>query len=206
MASTGSNERTLIRKFGNYALTSGWLRSASEKSPVDESGLPLPWYTYPAIRFLQERVQSGMNVFEFGSGNSTLWWADRVKSVTSVEHDQNWSEIVKNRIPENVLYKRLDLVEGGEYSQFAKSSGRGPFDIVAIDGRDRVNCALNCMSELKDDGVIIFDNADRRRYRHAHSVLQNNKFRRLKFIGIGALTVNEWDTSIFYRPDNCLGI
>lgn len=203
---TAQGNRSLIKKFGSYAVESGWTRSEAERGPVDKDGNPLPWYTYPAIRFLEERVKEDMNVFEFGSGNSTLWWAARVKRVTSVEHDPDWSDLVRNRMPPSVSYHTTELEPGGRYSQFSTLCGNGPFDVIVIDGRDRVNCAIDGMKNLKEDGVIIFDNADRRRYRHAHGVLMNNEFRRIKFIGIGALSVKEWDTSIFYRSKNCLRI
>lgn len=203
---TTADPKKSIRKFGTYALESGWLRSELEKAPVDKEGSPLPWLCYPAIRFLSERVNSEMNVFEFGSGNSTLWWAERVKAVTSVEHDLQWSAIFRERIPQNVSYNTVELEPGGDYSRFATLSRRGPFDVVVVDGRDRVNCALNSLSELKDDGVIIFDNSERSRYRPAHEALTRNGFKRLKLIGIGPLAVTESDTSIFYRPNNCLDL
>jgi len=46
--------------------------------------------TYPAIRFLERRLSNSLEVFEFGSGNSTLWWAERVSRIDSCEHDAQW--------------------------------------------------------------------------------------------------------------------
>jgi hypothetical protein len=50
-------------------------------------GEPIPWFSHPLIDFLKDRLSKDMTVFEYGCGNSTLWWADRVRSVTGVKND-----------------------------------------------------------------------------------------------------------------------
>lgn len=58
----------------------------------------LPWVTDGAIDFLDtfisERRKMGFTtkVFEFGSGNSTLYFLSKGCFVTSVEHDANWAK------------------------------------------------------------------------------------------------------------------
>lgn len=37
-----------------------------------------------------------MKIFEYGSGNSTLWWSEKVDSIISVEHDKQCFEKVSN--------------------------------------------------------------------------------------------------------------
>ena len=41
------------------------------------------------------------NVFEYGCGNSTLWWAKNVKFIKSVEHNKDYYKHVVNRLPDN---------------------------------------------------------------------------------------------------------
>lgn len=199
-------DRAAMKKLSEYADASGWTLSFQTGKPLDGNGKPIPWYTYSAIEFLAERIKPTMNVLEFGSGNSTLWWSARVQDVTSVEHDLEWGEYVRKLLPCNVIYSVIELEINGNYANHAEKSGRGPFDIIVVDGRDRVNCALNSVDFLRSDGIIVFDNAERNRYRFAHANLQRRGFKRLKFVGLGALGVRAWDTSIFYRTDNCLGI
>lgn len=62
----------------------------------------LPWYSYPMIAFLSDRVRPQMRVFEYGSGYSTLWWSERVAQVTSCKHDQDWYDLLRARAPANV--------------------------------------------------------------------------------------------------------
>ena len=183
----------------------GWLRSVKEGLPVDRAGNCIPWFTYPAISFLKTRVKSEMVVFEYGSGNSTLWFSNHVLNVTSCEHNIQWHNSFKRRIPSNVDYFYQELIYGGEYSRIIMKYEK-KFDIIVIDGRDRVNCVKNSLGALKDTGVIIWDNTDREKYIKGCLYLTQNGFRRLDFVGIGPVNDYEWSTSIFYMDNNCLGI
>ncbi|MFH0879142.1 MAG: hypothetical protein V2A34_05480, partial [Lentisphaerota bacterium] len=71
-------------------LSAGWDRSFREMSSVDAGGKPIPWITYSALQFLESRIRKDFRVFEYGCGNSTLWWANRVQQVTSCESDEQW--------------------------------------------------------------------------------------------------------------------
>jgi len=76
----------------------GWSRSKREQVPVDSDGEPLPWWTYPAIEFVEQAVRAEDRVFEYGAGNSTMWWASRVTQVIAVDHDQKWVEGVQSKL------------------------------------------------------------------------------------------------------------
>jgi hypothetical protein len=173
------------------------------RRPVDRDGAPLPWYTYAAINFLGRRVPSDAVVFEFGSGHSTLWWSARVASVTAVEHDGRWYQEMSPRLPRNVTYRQVDLDADGDY---AAAAAGGAYDIVIVDGRDRVNCCRRSLSSLTDRGIVIWDNSDRSRYQEGFDILAANGFRRLDFIGNGPINALPWETAIFYRPGNLLGL
>lgn len=188
-----------------YLTQIGWLASFSTSLPVDQQGNPLPWYTYGAIAFLQDRIRPEMAVFEFGSGNSTLWWSQRVAQVVSREHDAAWYQRVKALVPANVDYQHIACLPDGDYArEVLKHVGR--FDLIVIDGPDRVNCARHALQALKAHGAIIWDNSDREEYAAGYSLLTQAGFRRLDFSGMGPINPQGWCTSIFYRPDNCLGI
>src|SRR4030095_1446538 len=63
----------------------------SRKPPVE---LELPWFSYGAIEFLENYLQNETRVFEFGSGGSTLFFAQRAQSVVAVEDNAHWCELV----------------------------------------------------------------------------------------------------------------
>lgn len=185
----------------------GWFRSFKEKKPVDKNGNPIPWMTYPFIDFIKPKLKNSFEVFEYGCGNSTLFFADRVNSVMSVEHDKGWFRSMLKIIPDNVelLYQSLEY--GGEYCQ-ACINQKIQFDIVIIDGRDRVNCTKYLLSSraLKEDGIIVFDNSDRIDYNDAYSLLSGKKYKRIDFDGMGPINSYKWRTSLFYRNNNILGL
>lgn len=180
--------------------TTGWLRSRKEMRSVNADGGPIPWITYPAIRFLEQRVQKPFKVFEFGSGFSTLWWAKRVSSVTSVEHDKAWLDRVALGLPANAS---ISFAEGEIYVQSAQG---GHYDIIVIDGIRRPDCGRNSLSALRPGGVVLWDNTDEVTDQSGHLFMEEAGFKRLDFFGFGPLMVRESCTTIFYRPDNCLDI
>ncbi|MFN3536467.1 MAG: hypothetical protein ACK4Y4_03375, partial [Brevundimonas sp.] len=188
-----------------YLASTGWISSVKLRRPVDAKKNPLPWYTYPSIYFLDTQDLSKLKVFEYGSGSSTLWWSERALSVTAVEHHQGWYDEISLRIPKSTKYIFQEMEYGGDYGRMAEMQNT-KFDIIVIDGRDRVNCAKSSLNALSDNGIIVWDNAERERYSDGYNLLLAEGFKRLDFYGHGPINTNSWLTSIFYRADNCLGI
>jgi hypothetical protein len=183
----------------------GWHRSLVEGVPVDAQGGPLPWINYPAIDFLARRVRPEMSVFEYGCGHSTLWWAARVREVIACDHDRDWIERIRPRAPANVTLRHEALEYDGAYSRVvAEYPGR--FDIVVIDGRDRVNCARHALTGLKPEGVIVWDNTDRAEYAPGLDALAAAGFRRVEFLGMAPSLNDKLETSVLYRTGNCFGL
>jgi len=194
--------RSLSR--ASHLHSSGWFESFKEGMAIDGLGSPIPWITYGAIRFLAERVNPMMSLFEYGSGNSTLWWSSRVGRITSCEHDAAWYLLMKDRLPAKVRYVQAEL-STGQYARQIESED-AQFDIVVIDGRDRVQCAKSSSGALALGGVIVWDNTDRPEYREGYEFLRDLGFRRVDFWGMGPINTYESSTSIFYRSENCLGL
>lgn len=183
----------------------GWIRSLAEGVPVDAAGRPLPWINFPAIDFLSRHVGPGMSVFEYGCGHSTLWWAARVREVIACDDDDRWIERIRPRAPANVTLRHVPLTAGGEYCRVvAEYPGR--FDIVVIDGRDRVNCARHAPAGLTPVGVIVWDNTEREEYRPGIEALGAAGFRRIEFLGMPPGLNEKLETSVFYRTGNVFGL
>ncbi|MBC8756380.1 FkbM family methyltransferase [Kordia sp. YSTF-M3] len=188
-----------------YLIPKGWFLSRFLLSPVDEKNVPLPWFTYASIHFITQKLNTSFTVFEFGSGNSTLWFASKVKSVFSVEHDADFYAHKRNELKsfENIQCELIPLGEG--YSDKILDFDNA-FDIIVIDGRERVNCAKNSIKALKKDGIIIWDNSDRDEYAEGYDHFVKNGFKKIDFKGLGPINHSEWQTSIFYRTANCFDI
>lgn len=190
----------------NHLTKSGWKKSAVGRLPVDRNGQVLPWLTYSIIYFLEGRLQKSFSVFEFGSGNSTLWFSRFVKQVISIEHDHNWYQKMGSFYEQiaNIEYSFKQLESGTYQNEILKY--HKAFDIIVIDGRERVACSLNSLNALKDNGVVIWDNSDREEYSKGYNFFLENGFKRLDFYGMGPISAHSWCTSVFYRTNNCLNI
>jgi hypothetical protein len=97
--------RQVLRSVQLLMFDLGHLRSIRTGVPADRHGRPIPWFTYPAIAYLEQLDLSDADVFEYGSGNSTRFWQERARTVTSVEDDPSWhARIARTLDPARVSY------------------------------------------------------------------------------------------------------
>jgi len=189
----------------SYLQVVGFSNSLKQKKPCDKDGNPVPWMNYNVISFLEGRLNKNLSLFEYGSGYSTIFYSNLVSNVVSVEYDEKWLNKIQKMLPANanLVYKSLDY--DGEYCQSILST-KSSFDVVVVDGRDRVRCAKNAVNALSDRGVIIFDDSQRDIYEEGLEFLVEKGFRRLDFEGLKPNNYGFDRTSIFYKDNNCLNI
>ena len=133
--------------------------------------LDVPWWNRKAAlevdRFLAAR--EAPRVFEFGSGSSTVWLARRAAEVVSAEPHADWADALRAKLDTfgniQLLVRRLAPGGGPFAGSIAEADGR--FDLIVIDGRERAACLRASLPYLKPDGMILFDDSFRRRYRPA---------------------------------------
>ena len=195
----------LIRNRESYLYLSGWMDSLEQGKPMDHQGNLIPWLNFGIVNFLNDRLHKDLNMFEYGSGFSTRFYADRIKHVTSVEHDKAWFDHVKEDMPDNValLYQSYD--DSGDYSKKIQTTGQ-QFDIVMVDGRDRVNCIKQSIASLTERGTLFLDDSQREKYQDGIDFMLQHGFRVLHFEGMKPKGTGMNRTSVFYRDGNCLGI
>jgi hypothetical protein len=77
-----------------------------------------------------------------------------------------------------------------------------------VDGIEELRpaCADAALGALSDDGVIVWDNSDRKEFFVAKPDLESHGFKQLAWQGLGPTAITGWETSILYRDNNCLGI
>lgn len=197
--------RTLVSFRDSCLHESGWIESARRGHPCNAAGEPRPWMTYGVTAFLEQRLDPEMSLFEYGSGFSTLFFATRVGSVTSIEYNPAWFDQISRQVPGNASVRFCASDEDGNYCRMVHADARN-YDIVLVDGRDRVNCVRQAVERLGSRGVLILDDSQRGRYRDAVIFMRERGFRELPFAGLRPLNHRLGSTTIFYRNDNCLGI
>jgi len=179
---------------GYVEETLGGHESFSRKLPFDRNISPLPWYTYPAIEYIRQFDFSGCRVFEYGSGNSSRFWAQRASTVTSVESHPDWYRSgIRELLPNQTLLLRT---EKQEYVNTIHD-GNNLFDIIVIDGVYRFNCATQAVGRIRTGGFIILDNSDW--FPGTARFLRDSGFTQVDFIGAGPVNSYAWCTSLFFR-------
>jgi len=162
----------------------------------------LPWITDGAVTFLDGFIgtfeKEKPKVFEFGIGNSSLYFLQRGCSVTGVDHDTEWAKKVRATSELFGLGKRLNI-SIAERPYYRSYTGNG-YDIISIDGRDRVKCleyVVNC--EWKSGSILLLDNTERvwsGRYSEYIGLLQDFEiihFEQPRIFGVSAQLANHLD-------------
>ncbi|MEX2591924.1 MAG: hypothetical protein WD426_04060 [Anditalea sp.] len=176
----------VIKYYGSYLR----YNLDNAKSPLSSG---LPWITFEAIDFLEDIVKPGMTVFEFGSGGSTRFFAERLAEVHSVEHHEYWYQKVANELRHHTP---IDLRwipgtdpagnpdqwcldesnDGFDYSRYAGSISKFEdtyFDLILVDGKARNACITASLPKLKAQGWLIVDNSNRKAYSKTLENLEN---------------------------------
>jgi hypothetical protein len=171
-------------------------RSVRWREPRDAAGREIPWFTYPAIEYLSQLDFSGKTVFEFGAGNSSLFWSRCAARVVSVEHDRTWCERLRGRLPAG---HELVLVEDpASYVQVLTQRAE-QFDVIVVDGIERRACCVAAVKHLRRGGLLILDNAD---WHHRCAAgLRGAGLLEVDFAGFGPVNGYTWTTSLFFHRD-----
>lgn len=146
-----------------------------------------PSFAKNDLLMFNKYLDKAKNYFEYGSGGSTYQASIKpnIKLIISVESDKEWHSIIKNNVKHsNFHYKFIDLkckpknwgypsdlCDKKIYKDYSnvisniRKETANLLDLILIDGRFRVACALKCHSIINDNCKIIFDDfLDRKQY------------------------------------------
>ena len=189
----------LFPSLSNYRILSfeyGHLKTVKNWSCVDKNNNPIPWYTYPAIEYINQLDFTEKEIFEFGSGNSTIFWALNAKKVISVEDNREWFDKIEKQLPKNAEY--LYINQKDDYINAIKQYS-SEFDGIIIDGSHRYECALNAVEKLRRGGMIILDNSDW--YEKTAAFLRDADLIEVDMTGFGPINGYTWTTSFFFHRE-----
>ena len=120
------------------------------------------------------RAQPGRaRVLEFGSGGSTKFLLNLGAQVVAVEHHKGWADAVMAAAHQEGLSGRLTLLlreqpYSGVVAEFEKDT---TFDILLVDGRDRMDCLCGALPFVRTGGLVLVDDSQRLRYWRAFQTL-----------------------------------
>lgn len=150
------NARTLAFAYGQF-------RTAARRRSLDRLGNEIPWYTYPAIEYIDNHRLQGLTVLEYGSGYSSLYYAGRGAEVTSVEDDGKWFNELSRREAKRAAPRFRCVLAESKRAYVERPEVTGA-DIVVIDGSYRSECCEYVASMIGagecNAAWIVIDNSD----------------------------------------------
>lgn len=142
------NHRTFIR--GRFTMEIGY-----------------PWLAYGAIIALEQIVEKSYSILEFGSGGSTVFFANRAKDVRSIETSPIWYDKVKAVMDEKHPNVSLSLNTMDTIRQFLTNEPDGKYDLILVDSdplqTNRLEIATLAAAKLKSRGWVVLDNYGKRK-------------------------------------------
>lgn len=197
-----------------------WLINLNGNSLKDE----IPWISFSAISFLKKNIKPNMQIYEFGSGGSTLFFSKYTCNVISVEHNKKWYALMSKAIrskgynncnirlieptscedtinkdfsnPDHYKSSCKEFIDKSfiEYARSIEDYPDNYFDIVLIDGRARPSCIKHSINKIKEKGFLILDDSERKYY------LDYFKFKFLNFTKLFDKTYIFYGPSPYCRP------
>ncbi len=179
--------------------------------------LGVPWWTYDAIDHIEQVLDArpdDLRVFEYGSGASTFWLARRAREIHTVEHHAGFAKTIGPELakledvtfhlvePERSEHPAIGSLKSGNAGLDFKAyvttidAVGGLFDVVVIDGRARAACLRAAIPHLAENGIIVFDNTRRRRYRKA---IEKSGLVETRFTGLTPTLPYPEQTSVLTR-------
>lgn len=158
------------------------------KQMLKQKDIPeLCFSSYAEVSFFKDAVNHPRisTLFEFGCGGSTVFAASftNVKTIHSVDSSLEWINRIKKDATtrKKTKFYYIDINSDNErwgypkdnskvkmwsqYSSALKKTGSHA-DMVFIDGRFRVACALKSFSSMKDDACLMFHDYPHRPHYH----------------------------------------
>lgn len=174
--------------------------------------MAVPWIPYVARDFLDRILTPEMCVFEWGSGGSTVYFAERVAQVVTVEHEckeaqPSLENVVALYIPpedgelgtdrSRPEHYYSEAYPGKNFKRYALAiDDFEPFDLVFVDGRARPSCLHH--AKVKPGGWLVLDNSDREYYlKH----VAFGGWEERCFFGCGPYNNYPWQITFWRKPD-----
>ena len=155
----------------------------------------LPYMNSKEISDLITYIHRDCEMLEVGGGNSTLFFSRLVKKLVTLEHNKEWADkitslmkiyskcdwkinVVEPSFPQSHPFDPAQPGQFDDYINYISNLNKEQFDIVLIDGRDRVRSTIASIPSLKKGGVLlIHDFWNRPKY---HSILNLQELELIK--------------------------
>ncbi len=153
-----------------------------------------PYISTSAVKWLMSLELKDKNILEFGSGYSSIFFCERGAKVYAVERDPEWKEKINSHFSNS--NKNIIYVDDDKLDEISKVI----FDIIFIDDNVREQRLSYAIKNLKEEGMIIFDNSER--YPELMNETNKQGFLIFNFWGNCADTHKQICTSVMLKNKN----
>ena len=161
-----------------------------------------PWWVWGAVDHVKGVLQPDWRVFEWGSGGSTLWFAQRVETVEAMENNRDWYEKTRGELAQYGLAANVWLQYEENLADYAAEiEWHWTPDLVSVDGRNRAECIRHAIPILKPGGYLVLDNSERAEYQDAMRLLDG--WERWDYTKMPEQPGSEvgWTTTVWRKPE-----
>lgn len=192
--------RDAMRFSLNFLAVSQWTSTRHARQSVSgSSSTPIPWITYPAYQFLNSLDFRNSSVLEFGGGASSIWWANRCKSLLVVEHNSEW--FLKTRT-ELQSFPNANITYAHSQALYVSQLESQSFEVVVIDGEYREQILVKLkdliLNQKCEPKLIIIDNSERIP-EIINRFSQEINYTSVEFKGMGPINTYSWSTLVLIR-------
>jgi hypothetical protein len=186
-----------------------------------------PWLTESSVLLLDTYLNQDDIGIEWGSGRSTVWFAERVKKLISIESDKQWYDSVNKNLKEKHVEQKVtyfyipvsipqnNAPESHPYADVIETGVNDEsLDFALVDGKIRITCMEKVIRKIKPGGILILDNAERFipnkiMKKHATFVDQRERCPNKRWENVLTelqgwreifTTNNVWDTRLWIKP------
>lgn len=205
-----------------FTLATGLLRSPKHiwpylkycpawgRQPID---VALPWISFGALCFLDTFVRSEHEIFEFGGGGSTLYFARHARRVVTMESHPAWHQKLTDTLTQKQLknvaceLRPISSDDAMHFTgdQFFQRVREQLWDIILIDcycgysksryGQTRPYAFDLAQHQLKPGGVIVLDDS----WMFPELIASKPGWRITDYIGPGPCRYGVTSTAIFEK-------
>ena len=192
-----------------FSYKSGHLLSSILGKAVDSSGNPIPMYTYPALDFIQSKLDylSDCKILEVGTGNSTLFWMQHVSEIVGIEKNEVWGNYIEDKKSSYNTQCQVSLKICKSQTSFIQTINElkeQEFNLFIIDGvpypkGSRYEAIQIILSSFNNINNIIVDNSDLSSVTPVLELLQKHGFSKIDFYGYSPGAYHKQCTSYLFN-------
>lgn len=181
---------------GGIILDYDYFKIASIMTILRAKGLyqNKPMLSLPFLDWFESYDFSDFNLIEFGSGNSTNYFADKVETVVSFETDINFYNNFKSSLSENIDYRFIQKYDLENKIPDVEINDK---TIVFVDSASNRFLLTKNILQIKSPNILILDNSNE--YKNTCKFLYGEGYSEIPFWGLRFTEVEEACTSVFIK-------